>query len=63
MSPLYEYSCSKCGVRFEIILKISDIVKKVICPKCKSECIRVPSTSSFRLKGKGWYKTDYKGGK
>jgi len=52
--PIFEYACSKCGLRFEIILKMSDIVKKVLCQKCKSECIKVPSTSSFRLKGNDW---------
>ena len=61
--PLYEYECSKCGNRFELIRKFSDPdVKK--CPQCSGKVNQLVSSSAFHFKGSGWYVTDYakKGG-
>ena len=57
--PLYDYSCEKCGKRFELIRNISD-VSDVKCPDCNSTCRKNITATSFQLKGSGWYKTDYK---
>ena len=60
--PIYDYKCSNCGYQVEIIQKISDKPLK-ICPKCgKSSFKKLISAPSFRLKGGGWYETDFKTG-
>ncbi|MCX6112472.1 MAG: zinc ribbon domain-containing protein [Proteobacteria bacterium] len=56
--PLYEYACKKCNKHFEIIQNIG--TKSTQCPACGSECRKLISSTSFQLKGSGWYKTDYK---
>ena len=60
--PIYDYKCSNCGHEIEIIQKISD-KPKIICPKCNSKSLKkLISAPSFRLKGVGWYETDFKTG-
>ena len=55
--PIYEYSCPKCG-EFEVTQRITeDALKK--CPTCKSKVRKLISSTSFQLKGSGWYVTDY----
>ncbi len=56
--PLYDYSCEKCGKRFELMRSMSDN-SQVTCPDCASVCKKNVTTTSFMLKGTGWYKTDY----
>jgi putative FmdB family regulatory protein len=56
--PLYEYACSKCNESFELMKSFSDTAP-VKCPKCGEEAKKLISTTSFQLKGTGWYKTDY----
>jgi putative FmdB family regulatory protein len=57
--PVYEYECSACGGRFELMQKFSDPAPTV-CQLCKAEGVRkVLSATSFVLKGSGWYATDY----
>ena len=61
--PIYDYKCSNCGHEIEIIQKLSD-KPKTICPKCNDESLKkLISATSFRLKGSGWYETDFKTGK
>ena len=56
--PMYEYQCTACGHRFEVIQKFSDQpVKK--CPKCGKAVERLVSSSAIQFKGSGWYVTDY----
>lgn len=58
--PIYEYECDACHQRFEILQKISDPLKTQ-CPSCKEEKLRKRVTAAaFRLKGGGWYETDFK---
>jgi putative FmdB family regulatory protein len=58
--PIYEYQCGACKHKFEIIQKVSDDLLAV-CPKCKEEKLRkLVTAASFRLKGSGWYATDFK---
>jgi putative FmdB family regulatory protein len=60
--PIYEYQCSGCGHRLEALQKISDAPLKD-CPGCSGQTLaRLVSASSFRLKGGGWYETDFKTG-
>ncbi len=59
--PMYEYRCEACEKNMEIVQKFSDEPLKD-CPECGStKFAKVPSfSSSFTLKGTGWYVTDYK---
>jgi len=60
--PIYEYQCKACGHRLEAMQKISD-EPLTECPKCgKAELKKLISAAGFRLKGGGWYETDFKGG-
>ena len=60
--PIYEYTCASCGHELEAIQKMSD-APLVDCPECgKPELKKNVSAAGFRLKGTGWYETDFKGG-
>jgi putative FmdB family regulatory protein len=60
--PIYEYRCAACGHDLEALQKMSDSPLRK-CPECgKSQLRRLVSAPSFRLKGGGWYETDFKGG-
>ena len=56
--PIYEYSCKKCGKTIEVIQKFSDAPLKKH-QGCGGGLTKLISTSSFQLKGSGWYVTDY----
>jgi putative FmdB family regulatory protein len=55
--PIYEYRCEHCGV-FEEMQRITDPPLSR-CPTCKRKVRRLISSTSFQLKGTGWYVTDY----
>ena len=58
--PIYEYRCTACGHELEMIQKMSDdpLIK---CPACgKLALQKLISAAGFRLKGSGWYETDFK---
>src|SRR6204780_2681573 len=58
--PFYEYQCKSCGHELEAMQKVSDPPLKK-CPHCgKSQLRRLMSAPVFRLKGGGWYETDFK---
>jgi putative FmdB family regulatory protein len=60
--PFYEYQCTNCGYEEEVLQKISDKPLKK-CPQCgKSTMKKKVSAAAFRLKGGGWYETDFKSG-
>lgn len=60
--PIYEYQCSSCQYIFDELQKISDDPLKD-CPKCKNgQLKKLISAPKFRLKGAGWYETDFKTG-
>jgi putative FmdB family regulatory protein len=60
--PLYEYRCDACNHEFEALQKISD-EPLVHCPVCEAaELRKLVSAAGFRLKGQGWYETDFKTG-
>jgi putative FmdB family regulatory protein len=61
--PFYEYQCKSCGHELEAMQKVSDSPLKK-CPDCgKPQLVRLMSAPVFRLKGAGWYETDFKGDK
>jgi len=58
--PFYEYECKQCGHQLEAMQKVNDAPLKK-CPNCgKSSLQRLMSAPVFRLKGSGWYETDFK---
>lgn len=60
--PIYEYACKSCGHQMEAMQKMSDPAL-TDCPQCgKPELQKLISAAGFRLKGGGWYETDFKGG-
>ena len=60
--PIYEYECKACGHQMEALHKMSD-APLTDCPVCqKSELQKLISAAGFRLKGGGWYETDFKSG-
>jgi putative FmdB family regulatory protein len=61
--PFYEYECSNCRYYSEVLQKITDKPLKK-CPSCgKNTFKKLISAPVFRLKGSGWYETDFKGDK
>jgi len=61
--PIYEYQCAECGFYLEVMQKISDGPLRK-CPSCgRSRLKRLISAPVFRLKGSGWYETDFKSDK
>jgi len=61
--PFYEYECENCKFYQELLQKVSDPPLKK-CPSCgKSAMKKLVSAPVFRLKGGGWYETDFKGDK
>ena len=60
--PIYEYQCTECGYQTEVLQKISD-EPLTGCPECgKPAMKKMVSAAAFRLKGGGWYETDFKSG-
>lgn len=61
--PIYEYRCNACGNLLDALQKISDEPLRD-CPECGEAALRrLISAPSFRLKGSGWYETDFKSDK
>jgi putative FmdB family regulatory protein len=60
--PIYEYQCQSCDNQLEQLQKLSD-EPLVDCPACgKASLKKMISAAGFRLKGGGWYETDFKTG-
>lgn len=58
--PFYEYQCRACGEETEVLQKITDAPLRK-CPACgKNQLQKLVSAPVFRLKGGGWYETDFK---
>ena len=61
--PFYEYQCAACGHHHEELQKVSDRSLRK-CPACGRPALkRLVSAPVFRLKGAGWYETDFKNDK
>jgi len=60
--PIYEYECSLCGHRLEVLQGISEPLL-TDCPSCRRAGLKkLMSAAGFRLSGGGWYETDFKTG-
>lgn len=60
--PIYEYACGSCEHRFETIQRASEGALRD-CPECGEASLKkLLSAPNFRLKGSGWYETDFKTG-
>ncbi len=59
--PIYEYRCTGCGGEHEFMQRFSDRPKRK-CPDCGGKLRKLISSTSFVLKGTGWYVTDYASG-
>ena len=60
--PIYEYQCESCGHELEALQRLSDSAL-VDCPACGKPSLKKQiSAAGFRLKGGGWYETDFKSG-
>jgi putative FmdB family regulatory protein len=58
--PIYEYACSKCGQQKEVFHRMSES-PVIECEHCEGEHLqKLISAAGFRLKGGGWYETDFK---
>ena len=58
--PIYEYRCNHCGHELEAIQKLSES-PLTVCPACATEGLKKKiSAAVFRLRGSGWYETDFK---
>ena len=58
--PIYQYQCADCGHALEALQKMSDS-KLVDCPNCGAPSLKKQVTAAaFKLKGTGWYETDFK---
>lgn len=61
--PFYEYECQSCRYYLEVLQKVTDPPLRK-CPSCgKQTLIKLISAPVFRLKGSGWYETDFKSDK
>ena len=61
--PFYEYECQACKFYTEVMQKISD-PPLTRCPSCgRRRLKKLVSAPVFRLKGSGWYETDFKSDK
>ncbi len=56
--PLYEYQCTRCGKRVEVIQSFS-ADPLTTCEACQGPLEKLISASAFQFKGSGWYITDY----
>jgi putative FmdB family regulatory protein len=60
--PIYEYRCESCGHELEKMQKLAD-APLTECPACGQPALKkLISAAGFRLKGGGWYETDFKKG-
>jgi putative FmdB family regulatory protein len=56
--PIYEYQCTKCNERTEVIQKFSD-PPYAVCDKCGGDVRKLMSAPAIQFKGSGFYKNDY----
>ena len=58
--PIYAYKCSACGFAKDALQKMSD-APLTVCPSCGASTFKKQLTAaSFKLKGTGWYVTDFR---
>lgn len=60
--PIYEYHCNACGHTHDALQKLG-AEPLITCPACNEDQLKKKiSAAGFRLKGGGWYETDFKSG-
>jgi putative FmdB family regulatory protein len=60
--PIYAYLCQACHREVEVLQKVSEAPLRD-CPECGEPALKKKVTAAaFRLKGGGWYETDFKKG-
>ena len=60
--PIYDYQCTSCGFKKEVMRKVSE-PSLTVCSECTKETFaKQVSAPAFQLNGTGWYATDFKGG-
>jgi putative FmdB family regulatory protein len=58
--PIYDFQCTSCGHKDELMRKISES-STINCPQCAKETfVKMLSAPSFQLTGSGWYASDFK---
>jgi putative FmdB family regulatory protein len=58
--PIYDFQCTSCGFKNELMRKISE-ASTITCPNCQKETFaKMLSAPSFQLSGSGWYASDFK---
>jgi putative FmdB family regulatory protein len=58
--PIYEYECKNCHHKLETLQKVSEPAL-TDCSECgKATLQKIISSTSFQLKGTGWYETDFR---
>lgn len=58
--PIYEYQCEACDHKMEALQKMAD-APLTECPACQQPALKkLISAAAFKLKGSGWYETDFK---
>ncbi len=58
--PIYDFACTSCGFKAELMRKISE-PSLTVCPQCSKEAFaKMLSAPSFQLSGSGWYASDFK---
>ena len=58
--PTYEYECTGCGRRFDVVQKFSDAALTT-CEECQGTLRKLISAPGIVFKGGGFYKTDSRG--
>lgn len=58
--PIYEFRCKACGYIEEHRMSMSEsYIDKIECWNCGCDSTKIPSVSSFELKGGGWFGSGY----
>ena len=58
--PIYDFACTGCGFKAELMRKISES-SQAACPNCNKDTFaKMLSAPSFQLSGSGWYASDFK---
>jgi putative FmdB family regulatory protein len=60
--PTYEYSCTECGERLEVVQSFADD-PLTVCPLCQGKLRKLFSAVGVVFKGSGFYKTDSRASK
>ena len=58
--PTYQYACTECGERLEVVQKFTDD-PLTVCPACEGRLRKLFSAVGVVFKGSGFYKTDSRG--